>query len=96
MDYADFLMIFLPTLAGVVAGVLTTWALRWRIYSLEDHIALLETNLTREVKARAGLVRQRGLTADEAKIQATLEAGQPPAARPGPWWMTGLPRSHNG
>lgn len=68
--------------AGVVAGVVHTWSLRARTYSLEDRVDRIEGNLSREVKARAGQERWKKPDKDLELLNA---ANAVPARRLN-WW----------
>lgn len=72
--------------AGVVAGVVHTWSLRARTYSLEDRVAILEGTLQREVKTRAGQERWKKPDKDAALINS-MNQNAIPARRPN-WWET--------
>lgn len=81
------ILLFLSCLAGgVVAGVVHTWSLRARTYSLEDRVDRLEGNLSREVKARAGQERWKKPDPDAATL-ALLQQSAVHARKPN-WWET--------
>lgn len=69
--------------AGVVAGVVHTWTLRARVYSLEDRTDRMEGNLLREVRARAGQERWKKPDKDLELLKAAT-AAQP--VRKSNWW----------
>lgn len=81
---AVFLLIIGCIAAGTVAGVVHTWSLRARTYSLEDRVDRMEGNLSREVKARAGQERWKKPDKDEALLAAMKSAA--PLARKMNWW----------
>lgn len=89
--FALFLLFGGCLAAGVVAGVVHTWSLRARTYSLEDRVDRMEGNLSREVKARAGQERWKKPDKD-AELMASLTKQNVTAHKPN-WWETGLPRS---
>ena len=68
--------------AGVVGGVVHTWSLRARTYSLEDRVAILEGTLQREVKTRAGQERWKKPDKDLELLNAVNAS---PSRRPN-WW----------
>lgn len=85
MEYPFFALILLIVsciAAGVVAGVVHTWSLRARTYSLEDRVDRMEGNLSREVKARAGQERWKKPDKD---IELLAKAAQQPERRKN-WW----------
>ena len=83
-SFAVLLLIVACVAAGVVAGVVHTWSLRARTYSLEDRVDRLEGNLSREVKARAGQERWKKPDKDEALLAAMKNA--PTQGRMLNWW----------
>lgn len=83
-SFAVVLLIVACVAAGVVAGVVHTWSLRARVYSLEDRVDRMEGNLSREVKARAGQERWKKPDKDEALLAAMRTAQ--PQNRMLNWW----------
>lgn len=85
--FAIFLLFLCCLAAGVVAGVVHTWALRARTYSLETRLAEVEGILQREVKVRAGQERWRKPKIEEELLAAAVagKAANAPAARFN-WW----------
>lgn len=70
--------------AGYVGGILRSWVLHRRVYSLECAVADLENKVLVEVKRRAGQERQKG-----SKIEAEiLEAASKKTEEPKPWWWS--------
>lgn len=69
--------------AGVVAGVIHTWSLRARLFSLENQVEVIAGRLTSEVRARAGQERWKKPDKD-AELMANLL--QQPAQRKKNWW----------
>jgi Flp pilus assembly protein TadB len=89
--FALFLLFIACLAAGVVAGVVHTWSLRARTYSLEDRVDRIEGNLSREVKARAGQERWKKPDKDTELFKAM--AAQPSPNRTLNWWeRTGVSR----
>lgn len=85
LSYFAIFLLFLSCLAGgVVAGVVHTWSLRARTYTLEDRVDRIEGNLSREVKARAGQERWKKPDHDAATM-ALLQQSAVPARKPN-WW----------
>lgn len=85
LSYFALILLFIGCLAaGVVAGVVHTWSLRARTYSLEDRVDRMEGNLSREVKARAGQERWKKPDKDEALLAAMKQP--PPQGRMLNWW----------
>jgi hypothetical protein len=94
VELSYFALILLLTCcmaAGVVGGVVHTWSLRARTYSLEDRVAIVEGTLSREVKTRAGQERWRKPTKDEEAVALAL--ANPPQPQAKNWWEVALPRS---
>lgn len=87
--FAVFLLFLCCLAAGVCAGVVHTWSLRARTYSLEDRLDRVEGNLSREVKARAGQERWK----KPDKDAELLAAMQKVPARKKNFWEVDLPRS---
>jgi hypothetical protein len=83
--FAVFLLAVACLAAGVTAAVVHTWSLRALTYSLDTRLAVVEGNLTREVKARAGQERWKKPDKDEAVLAALLAAQKQQA--PQPWWQ---------
>lgn len=85
--FVVFLLITCCIAAGVVAAVVHTWALRALTYSLDTRLTVVEGNLQREVKARAGQERWKQPSKVENELAAALALtkAQPPAS-PLPWW----------
>jgi len=71
--------------AGVVAGVVHTWTLRASLYDLQSRLEVVEGNLLREVKARAGQERWKKTDKDAELIKA-LQPTQPAPQRRYNWW----------
>lgn len=71
--------------AGVVAGVIHTWSLRARLFSIENQVEVIAGRLTSEVRARAGQERWKKPDKD-AELMANLL--QTPAGRKKNWWET--------
>ena len=93
MEWSSFsviLLIVACVAVGSVAGVIRTWSLHSRLYSLEDRLAIVEGNLTREVKARAGQERWKKPDKD-LELLSKMQAPPEPTKRMN-WWETGLPR----
>lgn len=88
--FALFLLFVACVAAGVVAAVVHTWSLRALAYSLETRLAVVEGNLLREVKARAGQERWKKPDKD---LALASELVKPEPARKLNWWETSLPRS---
>jgi len=84
--FAVFLLVAGGVAAGVVAAVVHTWSLRASTYSLDSRLSVVEGNLLREVKARAGQERWKKPTTDEILVSAAL-ATKPPPARKKAWWL---------
>lgn len=95
MEYGLLLLIALALGGGVLGAVLRGWSILSRLYSLEDRISIVEGNLTREVKIRAGVERWRRPKGDELAVEAALQNPAPQKA-PSPWWMNpgNLPRAY--
>lgn len=71
--------------AGVVAGVIHTWSLRARLFSIENQVEVIAGRLTSEVRARAGQERWKKPDKD-AELMANLL--QQPQVRKKNWWET--------
>jgi hypothetical protein len=69
--------------AGVVGGVVHTWNLRARIFSLENQVEVIAGRLTSEVRARAGQERWKKPDKD-AELMANLIQQTP--SRKKNWW----------
>lgn len=81
----------LVTIACVVAGaasggVLRTWSMHRRMYSLEDRMIVLEGVTQREVKIRAAGERWKKPATDDAALVALMTPKEPQKPK-GPWWM---------
>jgi hypothetical protein len=82
--------------AGVCAAVIHTWNLKAHILDLEMRLSIVEGNLTREVKARAGQERWKQPAKDQALVSELMSKAAP-AARQMNWWeRPDLPRSASG
>lgn len=95
MEYALWVLILGSVAVGVAGAVARTWSLHSRLYSLEDRVAVVEGNLNREVKARAGRERWQSPKKDDALL-AALSAKPEPVK---PWWEmipSTMPRSYDG
>jgi len=71
--------------AGVCAAVVHTWSLRASLYDLQSRLEVVEGNLLREVKARAGQERWKKPDRDLALVQELTQAQVQPAHRYN-WW----------
>ncbi len=71
--------------AGIVAGVVHTWHLRASLYDVESRLCVVEGNLQREVKARAGQERWKKPDKDMELLKASV-LGQPASSRKLNWW----------
>jgi len=67
--FALFLLVVAAIAAGVVAGVVHTWTLRASLYDLQSRLEVVEGNLLREVKARAGQERWKKTDKDAELIK---------------------------
>lgn len=94
MDYAILVMISVAIGAGVFGAIARGWSLSSRLYSLDDRMSLVETNLLREVRARAAGARWTKRDEQEDLIQQALL--DQPKQQPLMWWQKAaqsLPRS---
>jgi len=71
--------------AGVCAAVVHTWQLRASLYDVQSRLEVVEGNLLREVKARAGQERWKKPDKDLALAQALVQSPAQPAARYNFW-----------
>jgi hypothetical protein len=71
--------------AGVCAGVVHTWSLRASLYDLQSRLEVVEGNLLREVKARAGQERWKKPDRDLALVQELTQAQAQPAGKYNFW-----------
>lgn len=78
--------------AGVCAAVIHTWSLRASLYDLQSRLEVVEGNLLREVKARAGQERWKKPEKDKELMAELVNAKSSPQKRLN-WWETNLPRS---
>lgn len=86
ITYFALIMLFGGCLsAGIVAGVVHTWSLRAKTYSLESRLSVVEGNLLREVKARAGEQRWRKPNVEELAVEQALK-NPPPQRFKAPWF----------
>jgi hypothetical protein len=83
---AIFLLYAIACAFGYLGGLLRTWSIHRRTYSLECAVADLENKILVEVKRRAGQERQKGHKLDEEIIAAA--AKKPDEAKP--WWWNQL------
>lgn len=70
--------------AGVTGAVINTWALRSRLYSVEDQVAVMQGTLQREVKTRAGQERWKKPDKDAELLKQMATTTAP--ARMLNWW----------
>jgi len=86
--FALFLLLTCSVAAGVVAAVVHTWSLRALAYSLDTRLSVVEGNLLREVKARAGQERWKQPSPTEKQLQEALalRTAQAPE-KPKAWWL---------
>lgn len=96
IETATILLIVACICVGVTSSVVATWALRSRLYSVEDRLNVMEGVTQREVKIRAATSRMVRPNKDEELIEAALKAG--PAAKQPNWWemTTGKKGAHSG
>jgi len=71
--------------AGVCAAVVHTWSLRATLYDVQSRLEVVEGNLLREVKARAGAERWRKPDKDLLLAQELTQAHTKPTPRYN-WW----------
>lgn len=71
--------------AGACAAVVHTWTLRATLYDLQSRLEVVEGNLLREVKARAGQERWKKPDRDLALVQELAQAQTPQTARYNFW-----------
>lgn len=94
LSYFAFILLITGCLAaGIVAGVVHTWSLRARTYSLEDRVDRIEGNLSREVKARAGQERWKKPDKDLELIRQAQSIA--PVGRKPNWWEMNGPATAN-
>lgn len=96
IETATILLIVACICVGVTSSVVATWALRSRLYSLEDRVNVVEGVTQREVKIRAATARLTRPSKDEELIEAALRASAP--AKSLNWWETaqGKKGAHSG
>lgn len=87
MELVVLLAVSIGIAGGVCGALLRTWSLHSRVYSLEDRVAVIEGNLTREVKTRAAMERHKskGPDIEELKLLGQAAQGAAPAKRYN-WW----------
>ena len=81
-SFAFILLIVACIAVGVTSAVVRTWTLHSRTYSLEDRVAVIEGNLTREVKTRAAQERWKKPDKDLELLQQAQLTPQ----RKMNWW----------
>lgn len=88
LSYTALLLLVVSCIAaGVVSGVIHTWSIRARLYSLECQLEVIAGRLTTEIKARAGQERWKKPDRD-AELVASLTQQPLPLAKKKNWWET--------
>jgi hypothetical protein len=87
--FALFLLSIACIAAGVVGALIHTWSLRAVTYSLDSRLSVVEGNLLREVKARAGQERWKKPDKDAALASELITPTKPRLN----FWQTNLPRA---
>jgi len=85
-SYAVLLVIVGSIAVGVTAAILRTWFLSSRLLVLENAVAILEGTVQREVKVRAGMMRQQQRASADELVLAELQSQKLPAEKKQPWW----------
>lgn len=85
-SYAVLLVVVGSIAVGVTAAILRTWFLASRLLVLENAVAILEGTVQREVKVRAGMMRQQQRASTDELVLAELQAKKLPPERKAPWW----------
>jgi len=75
--FAIILLVSCCVAAGVCAAVVHTWTLRATLYDVQSRLEVVEGNLLREVKARAGAERWKKPDRDLALAQELVAAQKP-------------------
>lgn len=84
MDIGFLAAIAAVVAAGTLSALIRGWSLLARLYTLEDRLNIVEGVQTREVKNRAAGVRWTKRDAEQAVLEAALEAPKPQTTLP--WW----------
>lgn len=85
-QFALFLLVAAGMTVGVVAGFLRAWSVSARLYALETQVAIIEGTVQREVKVRAGMMRQRAKDPLETQIEQAIANPPKPAVKE-PWYL---------
>lgn len=95
MDIPFFAIIVLISCclaAGACAAVVHTWTLRATLYDVQSRLEVVEGNLLREVKARAGAERWKKPDRDLALAQELVQAQAQPNKKYNFWEHPSLVR----
>lgn len=97
LSYFALFLLGLSCLAAAITGaVVATWSLRATLYDVSSRLEVVEGNLLREVKARAGQERWKKPEREKAELEALIAAKPPTPQRRFNWWETDHPREFHG
>lgn len=90
--FAIILLVSCCVAVGACAAVVHTWTLRATLYDVQSRLQVVEGNLLREVKARAGAERWKKPDRDLLLAQELVNAQRPQEKRYNFWENPNLKR----